>query len=312
MKQDELASLMSRHAAQDGIHRTMEIPRLSLIRESLPTETVHALQEPAVGIIVQGKKRMLWGEEVYAFDRDQYLVVSVDLPVVMQVVEADLETPYLCFRLDLDTAVLGELLMQAGLDATDGKASSPGLVRRPADPELIDAATRLLRLLDSPRDVGVVAPLIEREILYRLLIGDQSRTVRQIALSDGKLRQVGRAIDWIKEHFREPFSVGVIARKARMSHSALHNHFKEVTSMRPLQYQKRLRLQEARRLILDSSLDVAEAGFSVGYDSPSQFSRDYRRLFGAPPLRETRKLKASLLDPRDHPERPATVQQLGT
>ena len=306
MKQDELASLMDRYVAQDGIHRT-GIPRLSLIRYSRPTEPLHALQEPSVGIIVQGKKRVLLGEEVFTLDRNQYLVVSVDLPVVMQVVEADPETPYLCFRLDLDTAVLGELLTQAGLDATDGKASSPGLVLRPADPELLDAAIRLVRLLASPRDIGVVAPLIEREILYRLLIGDQVRTVRQIALSDGKLRQVSRAIDWIKEHYREPFSVGVVASEARMSHSALHNHFKEVTSMSPLQYQKRLRLQEARRLILDSSLDVAEAGFSVGYDSPSQFSRDYRRLFGAPPLRETRRLKASLLGSRDRSELSAPV-----
>ena len=308
MKQDELASLLGRHAARDGVHRT-GIPRLSLIRYSRPTEPLHALQEPSVGIIVQGKKRVLWGEEVYTFDRNQYLVVSVDLPVVMQVVEADPETPYLCFRLDLDTAVLGELLTRAGPAATNGKASSPGLVLGPTDPELLDAAIRLVRLLDAPRDIGVVAPLVEREILYRLLVGDQSRTVRQISLSDGKLRQVSRAIHWIKEHFREPFSVGVIAREASMSHSALHNHFKEVTSMSPLQYQKRLRLQEARRLILDSSLDVAEAGFSVGYESPSQFSRDYRRLFGAPPLRETRTLKATLLDSRDHPERSATVQQ---
>ena len=278
-----------------------------MIRYSRPTEPLHALQEPSVGIIVQGKKRVLWGEEVYTFDRNQYLVVSVDLPVVLQVVEADPERPYLCFRLDLDTAVLGELLTQAGLEATDGKASSPGLVLRPADPGLLDAAIRLVRLLDAPRDIGVVAPLVEREILYRLLVGDQSRTVRQIALSDGKLRQVGRAIDWIKDHFREPFSVRVVASEARMSRSALHNHFKEVTSMSPLQYQKRLRLQEARRLILDSSLDVAEAGFSVGYDSPSQFSRDYRRLFGAPPLRETRRLKASLLGSRDRSELSAPV-----
>ena len=168
---------------------------------------MHGLQEPAVGIIAQGKKRVLWGEEIYTFDRNRYLVVSVDLPVIMQVVEAEPETLYLCFRLDLDTAMLGELLTQAGLDATNSKASSPGLALRPADPDLLDAAIRLMRLLSSPRDIGVVAPLIEREILYRLLIGDQSQTVRQIAVSDGKLRQVSRTIGWIKEHYRESFSL---------------------------------------------------------------------------------------------------------
>lgn len=288
--QDELASLIGRHATEDGTNPT-GIPRLKLIQGSRPTEPRHALHEPALCIVARGRKRVLLGEQAYLYGPEQYLVVSVDLPVIAQVLEADPESPYLCFRLDLDTTMLGELLAEAGLEAP-ARESGPGLTLSPADPGLLDAAVRLVRLLDTPWDAGVLAPLAEREILYRLLTGEQAPTVRRIALSYGRLGQVGRAIAWIKEHYREPFSIEEVASKASMSSSALHHHFKAVTNMSPLQYQKRLRLQEARRLILGSSLDAATAGFSVGYESPSQFSREYRRLFGAPPVRDTARLKA--------------------
>ncbi len=290
-QQDELACLIGRNVAGDGVHQT-GIPRLSLIRASRPTEPLYALHEPALCIVAQGRKEVFLGEEVYPYDRDQHLVVSVDLPVVGQVVEADPGTPYLAFRLDLDAAVLGELLIDAGLEATTGPRSGSGLTLGPADPALLDAAVRMLRLLAAPRDIGVLAPLAEREILYRLLTGGQAGSVRQVALAGGKLGQVNRAISWIKEHYDEPFRVEAVASEARMSTSTLHQHFKAVTNMSPLQYQKRLRLQEARRLILGSSLDAATAGFSVGYDSPSQFSREYSRLFGSPPLRDAGRLKA--------------------
>ena len=292
--QGELASLIGRHATENGTNPT-GIARLNLIRGSRPTGPRHALHAPALCIVARGKKRVIVGDEAHLYGPDQYLIVSVDLPVVAQVLEADPENPYLCFRLDLDAAVIGELLAEAGPGAAPVKGAGPGLSLSPADPGLLDAVVRLVRLLDAPGDAEVLAPLAEREILYRLLTGDQGPTVRQIALPDGKMGQVGRAIGWIKEHYREPFSVEAVASEARMSTSALHHHFKAVTSMSPLQYQKRLRLQEARRLILGSSLDAAEAGFSVGYDSPSQFSREYSRLFGAPPLRDAEGLKASLL-----------------
>jgi transcriptional regulator GlxA family with amidase domain len=160
-------------------------------------------------------------------------------------------------------------------------------------PPVIDAAVRLLRLLETPADIPVLAPLAEREILYRLLVGDQTSRLRQIAFAESKLQQVNRAIGWIKQNFRAPFSIEALAAEARMSASALHEHFKTVTSMSPLQYQKQLRLQEARRLILLQSLDAAMAGHTVGYDSPSQFSREYKRLFGAPPARDIARLRAS-------------------
>lgn len=293
-QQDELARLIDRHATEDGVHQT-QIPRLSLIRASHPTEPLHVLHEPALCIVAQGRKRVLLGDEVYLYGRDHYLVVSVDLAVSGQVVEAEPEKPYLCFRLDLDAAMLTELLTEAGLDAATGRHPGPGLTLGPVAPELLDAAIRLLRLLATPGDIGVLAPLAEREILYRLLTGDRAHKLRQIALANGRLQQVNRAISWIKTHYREPFRVELVASEARMGSSALHHHFKAVTSMSPLQYQKRLRLQEARRLILGASLDAATAGFSVGYDSPSQFSREYSRLFGAPPLRDTERLKTAHL-----------------
>ncbi len=293
-RQDELAALIDRHATEDGTNQT-GIPRLNLIRGSRPTGLRYALHEPALCIVARGKKRMLLGEKAFLYGPERYLLVSVDLPVVAQVLEADPQDPYLCFRLDLDAAMLGDLLMDAGLDAANGNRSTPGLALSPADPGLLDATVRLLRLLDTPRDISILAPLAEREILYRLLTGEQAQTVRRIALGDGRMGQVSQAIGWIKDHYRESFSIGKVASEARMSRSALHEHFRAVTNMSPLQYQKRLRLQEARRLILGSSLDAAEAGFSVGYGSPSQFSREYARLFGAPPLRDAESLKASLL-----------------
>lgn len=290
-RREELATLIGRYATEDGLTHT-EIPRLKFVRSSHPTEPLLTVHEPALCIIAQGKKELFLGEEVYPYDRERHLIVSVDLPVVGQVVEATPENPYLSFRLDLDVAVLGELLVETGLGQHNGEHARPGLTLGPPDPAVLDAAVRLVRLLRTPRDIGVVASLIEREILYRLLTGEQGAMLRQIALSEGKLGQVNRAISWIKEHYREPFHAEDVASEARMSSSALHHHFKAVTSMSPLQYQKRLRLQEARRLILSSSLDAATAGFSVGYGNPSQFSREYGRLFGEPPLRDTKRLKS--------------------
>lgn len=290
-QQNELACLIDEHVTEDGVHPTV-IPRVSLIRISQPTKPLHALHEPALCIVAQGKKQVLLGDKVYLYNQDQYLIVSVDLPVSGQIIEAEPETPYLCFRLDLDAAMLGELMIEAGLAAPTGQPPSSGLTLSPATSELLDAVIRLLRLLATPQDVNILAPLAEREILYRLLTGDQAQKLRQIAHADSKLQRVNRAISWIKENYREPFRVEAVASEARMSTSALHQHFKVVTSMSPLQYQKQLRLQEARRLILGASLDAATAGFSVGYGSPSQFSREYSRFFGAPPLRDAIRLKA--------------------
>jgi AraC-like DNA-binding protein len=295
---DELADLIARNTKQDGIHPT-PITRLNLVRLSRPTAPLPTLYQPAVCIVAQGRKQAMFGHTVYVYDRSQYLVVSVDLPIVSQILEASAERPYLCVRLDLDPAMLAALLLEvepAGPNGENGGSDRPpgfGLALSVLTPELLDAANRLLRLLETPSDIPVLAPLAEREILYRLLSGEQAARLRQIARADSKLQQISRAIRWIKRNYAEPFRIEAVAAEAGMSPSALHQHFKAVTAMSPLQFQKQLRLQEARRIILSQAVDAATAGYRVGYESPSQFSREYSRLFGAPPMRDIARLKTS-------------------
>lgn len=286
----ELARLIEQFSPGDGLHAT-PIPRVTLIRSTLPTEPIHAVYKPALCIIAQGRKQVMSGQTVHVYDPAKYLVVTVDMPIVGQVLQASADAPYLCFMLDLDPAAIGALMLETQMTQADSAAPGPGLSLTSVTPPVIDATVRLLRLLATPSDIPVLAPLAEREILYRLLVGDQTSRLRQIAFAESKLQQVNRAIGWIQKNFRKPFSIEAVTAEARMSSSALHEHFKAVTSMSPLQYQKQLRLQEARRLILLQSLDAAMAGHSVGYDSPSQFSREYKRLFGAPPARDIARLR---------------------
>ena len=228
--------------------------------------------------------------------------MAVSLPVVGQIVEAEPHKPYLCLRLDLDPAVLGEVMTDLDFDAAPDQKVGSGLMLNPATAELLSAAVRLAELLFSPKDSGYLAPLAERELLYRLFTGDQASKMQEIAHADSRLQRINRAISWLKEHYREPFRIDDLAAAARMSPSALHQHFKAVTALSPLQYQKRLRLQEARRLMVGSASGATSAGLSVGYDSPAQFSREYRRLFGAPPRRDAARLRAQ--GPRLEPEVP--------
>ena len=288
----ELARLIEQFAGEDGVLATA-IPRLFLIRSSRPTDEIHAVHEPAVCLVAQGRKQVMVGQSVYVYDPAKYLVVSVDVPLVGQILEASADAPYLCLRLDLDPAAIGALMLEAKVTGVDSEQPGPALSLSSVTFELLDSAIRLVRLLAVPRDIPILAPLAEREILYRLLQGDQTSKLRQIAFAESKLQQINRAIGWIKRNFREPFSIDALASEARMSPSTLHEHFKAVTSMSPLQYQKQLRLQEARRLILSQSIDAAMAGHSVGYESPSQFSREYKRTFGAPPARDVARLRAS-------------------
>lgn len=264
------------------------------------------LHAPALCLVAQGRKQVILGREVFHYGPENYLAVSVDLPVVGEVTEASPDKPYLCVRLDLDPAMLGSLIGEAGLrEAGLGEAGldgrhegdgGSGLFLGRSTPEIVDAATRLVQLLDAPREASVLAPLAERELLCRVLLSGQAARLRQIAFADSSLRRVGRAVGWIKQTFRGPFSIAAVAGAAGMSPSSLHQHFKAVTTLSPLQYQKRLRLQEARRLVL-GGMDAAGAGHSVGYDSPSQFSRDDRRLFGAPPMQDAARLRSCFDEP---------------
>ena len=292
-----LAENMVRHVRADGVHATA-IPRLFLIRSDRPTEPLHVLHQPALCLVAQGRKEVMVGREVVRYGAGEHLTVPVDLPVVGEVIEASPEKPYLCLRIDLDPVILGELVGEAAPpNAGDG---APGMIVERSTPELVEAATRMVRLLDARHEAAVLAPLVERELLFRALMSGHSVRLRQIAYADSALRRVGRAIERIKETYRQPFSIASLAAAAGMSPSSLHQHFKSVTKLRPLQYQKQLRLQKARRLMASGALDAAGAAHEVGYDSPSQFSREYRRLFGVPPARDAASLRARF-------EAPSTV-----
>jgi AraC-like DNA-binding protein len=286
-----MAELIARHAPVDGMYDT-PISALGLIRSAQPTEPLYVLHQSAVCIIAQGRKKVFLADQVYEYDASKYLVVSVDLPMAGHVVQATPDAPYLCARLDLDAIVLAAVTTENGQSRDPRRDTAPGLLVSPTTPDITDAMIRLLQLLDTPADIPFLAPMIQRELYYRLMLGDQGEAIRRIAHADSKLQQISRAIGWIKQHYSEPFSVDTVAAEARMGVSAFHQYFKQVTHLSPLQYQKQLRLQEARRLMLGNALDAAQAGYEVGYESASQFTREYSRLFGAPPARDAARLRA--------------------
>lgn len=287
---DDLAALILQHASHAGTHETA-IPRVTLIRADQPSVPVPAVYEASLCLIAQGSKRVSLGDRSVVYDASRYLIVSVDLPLVGHVLEASAQAPYLCCKIDLDMSALTDLMTAEGRVAASHDL--PVLSVHPGDSDLIDAACRLLRLLADPASIDTLAPLIEREILYRLLSGPNGTTLRQIASADTRLNQVTRAIATIRNGFHTQLRIDDIAATAGMSTSSLHAHFKAATRMTPLEYQKQLRLQEARRLMLSNGASAGAAGFAVGYDSPSQFSREYRRLFGAPPRQDVARLQAS-------------------
>jgi AraC-like DNA-binding protein len=288
-----LASEAERQAKVDGMHQS-RIPALAFFRSSTPSEhDAASVYEPSLCIIAQGAKEVLVGGEVYRYDPAHWLVVSVDLPATSRVVEASANRPCLAVRISLDPAVVGDLL-------ADGAAVPPletparAIAVTPADPLLLDAIMRLVSLLESPQDIGPLAPLVLCEITYRVLTGPQGGRLRQMASAGAPARRIATAIRWLKDHYADPLRIEGLAKQVKMSPSAFHLHFKNVTAMSPLQYQKRLRLQEARHLMLGDGLDAAEAAFRVGYESPSQFSREYRRLFGAPPRQDVAAFRAEM------------------
>jgi len=286
----EIASLIARHAGGEGIQAT-PVDRLLLVRSSTTTMAMPNVYQPLLCLVVQGRKQVELGDQLFVYSPGRYGIVTHDLPVTGRVVEASPDRPYLCFVLNFDPVVLGELAQRVAPPA--GSAPPLGMTVGEAEAGLLEAALRLLRLLDDPEALPVLAPLAEQEILYRLLAGPHGARMRQITASRGGLAQVGRAIAWIRQHFREPFSMSRLAAAVGMSPSSLHEHFRAVTAMTPLQFQKQLRLQDARSLMLVAGLDATTAAFRVGYESPSQFSREYRRHFGEPPARDIARLRAS-------------------
>lgn len=286
----ELAALVARRISRTGMAST-SIPRLSLFRADEPTVPLPAVYDASLCLIAQGAKRVTLGDRSLIYDAAHYLLVSVDLPLVGHVTQAARDAPYLCAKIDIDQAALADLILAEGGRAP--KADLPALGVHRSDDDLIDAACRLIRLLDRPDSIPALAPLIEREILYRLLTGPHGPALRYMAVADSHLGQVSRAIATIRKGFDRQLRVGDIAAAAGMSASSLHEHFKAVTRMTPLEYQKQLRLQEARRLMLSGGTTAGSAGFAVGYESASQFNREYARLFGAPPRRDIERLQSS-------------------
>ncbi|MFS2110572.1 AraC family transcriptional regulator N-terminal domain-containing protein [Sphingomonas sp. Sphisp140] len=285
-----LATLIERHTPETGISGTA-IRRLSLIRADQPSLPIPSVYEASLCLIAQGSKRVSLGDHDVVYDASRYLLVSVDLPLVGLVLEASPDAPYLCCKIDLDLPALADLMIAEG--EAGPQRDLPALAVYPGDADLIDAACRLVKLLDRPESIAALAPLVEREILYRLLTGPHGGTLRRMAKGDSHLGQISRAIARIRSGFDRQLRIEDIADAAGMSPSSLHAHFKAVTRMTPLEYQKQLRLQEARRLMMAEGASAGSAGFAVGYDSPSQFSREYRRLFGAPPRQDIERLQAA-------------------
>ncbi|MGN8647777.1 AraC family transcriptional regulator [Gracilibacillus sp. HCP3S3_G5_1] len=285
----ELAELMERFVINDGMHETA-IPGLRFVRASHVSEPIHSVYEPSLCVVAQGSKVVMLGEESYKYDSASYLTASVHLPITGQVIKASPEKPYLCVNLQLDMNQMFEIIQSLN-QAIPKRSSRRGLVISPKSESLLDAVIRLIKLLETPQDIPVLAASVNREIIYRVLQNDQNGTLKHFALVGSQYQRIAKAIELLNYEFAKPLKVEELAKEARMSSSSLYHYFKEVTGMSPIQYQKQIRLQEARRLLLTENLEAAEAAFQVGYESPSHFSREYRRKFGLSPKKDLKRLR---------------------
>ncbi|WP_194790492.1 AraC family transcriptional regulator [Pseudomonas sp. UFMG81] len=292
LRRAELATLIKKYAPDFGIHPTA-VKDLHLIRSDHPTDDLHQVHKPALCVVIDGRKEVRLANETYIYDPLNFLVVSVTLPIVGKVIEASTERPYLCIRLDIDPAQLCRLIADVSpIGVPVARNGERGLFLERTDVSLLDAVLRLLRLLETPDDIPALAPFAVQEIYYRLLRGHQGQRLHEIAIPDSQTHRVNRAIEWLNNHYAEPLSIDNLAQLINLSTSALHHRFKSVTAMSPLQYQKQLRLQEARRLLLSEKSDISSIGYKMGYESLSQFSREYSRLFGVSPSKDMARLRA--------------------
>lgn len=267
------------------------ISGFSLFRREELTEASCAMYEPSLCMVAQGAKRVILGDDEFIYDARNYLITSVHLPTIVQVMEGSAEKPFLALRLKLDLQQVAQMMADSNLPPPRRQQANLGMATAEVSVPLLGAIQRLIDLLADEQDIPILAPIIQKEIIYRLLVGDQGMRLRQIALAGSRSHQISKAIDWMRGHYFEPLSVENLARQMGMSASTFHHHFRVMTSLSPLQYQKQLRLREARRLMLVDRQDAATAAFEVGYESPSQFSREYRRHFGAPPQRDVTSLR---------------------
>jgi AraC-like DNA-binding protein len=293
---DELAERIARAVREDGTVEPLEGLHLARASSS-PTEAVHGVSTPAFCVIAQGSKEILLGDDRYRYDPAHYLIATAALPVSGRILEASEERPYLSLRLDLDPALVGSVMVEAGHPAPRGHAAVRAIDVSPLDAGLLDAVLRLLRLLDSPaEEARFLRPLVTREIVFRLLRGEQGGRLHHVAALGGHSHRIAEAIELLRKDFDRPLRIEDLARELGMSVSGFHHHFKTATAMSPLQFQKQLRLHEARRLMLGEDLDAASAGYRVGYGDASHFTREYKRLFGAPPVRDVERLREAAME----------------
>ncbi len=289
-----LKELASKIAFFVGSRETLitDVPGLLLSRRTVPTAPASATYEPSLAVVAQGRKQANLGGTNFIFDQSRYLLTSLDLPVICNVIEASEHVPYLCFVLKLEMPVVRELLTREEIQEPELSSDKPAMALGKTTPELLDACCRLVDLLNSPQDIPFLSELIQREIIYRILRGPQGARLRAIATLGDQSHRTAKAIAWVRVNFAKPLRVEDLANIAGMGVSTLHHHFRALTAMSPLQYQKQLRLQAARERMLMDGLDAASAAFEVGYESATQFNREYSRFFGLPPMRDIRTLRS--------------------
>ncbi|ELS3153552.1 AraC family transcriptional regulator [Vibrio parahaemolyticus] len=289
----KLAKLIDRWTGNANQYDT-PISGLRFSRWTTPTPPTSYTHNPSICLIAQGRKRVLLGEESFIYDANHFLISSVDLPIIANIIEASEEQPYLGLLMELDLTEMSQLIADSELAFTQSKEAQKGIAVGELSESLLDAFVRLAELLDEGQNIKILAPIIKRETFYRLLMSEQGTRLHQIVTAGSHSHQIAKAIDWLKNNFVKPLSVGDLASYTGMSKSSFYTHFRSITSMTPLQFQKKLRLSEARRLMLTENLDAMAATFKVGYESPSQFSREYSRLFGAPPSKDIKSLRENL------------------
>lgn len=285
----ELIERMLRLLPADG--HAEPIAGLRLIRRSSPPPPVHSVSGRAFCVIAQGSKTIMLGHEMHQYDPAHYLITTAELPTLAQITDATPEEPYLGVVLALDPALVSSVMVETGHAASDAQSSVKALDVSPLQADLFEAVVRLVRIAETPEDSRYLAPLVIREIVYRLLLGEQGGRLRHLTVLGGSAHRIARAIDRIRTEYDRPLRVEEVARDIGMSQSSFHQHFRTVTAMSPLQYQKHLRMQEARRLMLAEDMDAASAGFRVGYDDASYFNREYKKFFGEPPIRDVTRLQ---------------------
>jgi AraC-like DNA-binding protein len=286
---EELVERIARAISEDGVSQPLK--GMHLARLSTATEKIHSVLEPSLCVIAQGSKVVFVGDSRYQYDPFHYFLATIELPRASQVLEASKERPYLSFRLELDPNLVGSVLVETGHVIPQSNTDVRAIDVSPLDADLLDAVVRLVRLLDSPADTRILMPLITREIIYRLLRGEQGRRLCHLTVAGGYTPNIARAIARLREDFDKPIRIEDLAQELGMSVSSFHYHFKAVTAMSPLQFQKRLRLQEARRLMLGKDLDATSAAYQVGYSDASHFNREYKSVFGVPPMRDVQQLR---------------------